>query len=313
MAMQTQLKTLGVDVAKDWLDIDDGERHWRIDNNARAIGAFLRQLEAPVQLAIEASNRFHLLMVEAAIDAGHRVYVIDPYRLSRYREGVGVRAKTDPLDARLLRRYLLAEGAHLRAYQAPPAAVQRLLELLQARAKLSEAKTSLRLALQHVTPLAATRRALVRRLDLAMQQIDQHIGQCLNDAGYHDDYRRCLTVPGIGPLNAAALVAAYHRGSFCNADAFIAFLGLDVRVRESGRFRGKRKLTKRGNPQLRRLLFNGARSGSRTRHWNDAYAQLRERGLSTTAATVAIARKLARLVFAILRDQTSYHAKPSMA
>lgn len=311
--MQTQIKTLGVDVAKDWLDIDDGERHWRIDNTASCIAAFLRQLEAPVQLAIEASNRFHLLTVHAAIEAGHRVYLIDPYRLSRYREGVGVRAKTDPLDARLLRRYLLAEGAQLRAYQPPPAAVQRVFELLQARAKLSETKTSLRQALQHVTPLAATRRALLRRFDLALQLIDRQLGQCLNEAGYHEDYRRCLTVPGIGPLNAAALVAAYHRGTFCNADAFIAFLGLDVRVRESGRFRGKRKLTKRGNPQLRRLLFNGARSGSRTRCWNDTYRRLRERGHSTTAATIAIARKLARLVFAILRDQTTYHVNPSIA
>ena len=47
--------------------------------------------------------------------------------------------------------------------------------------------------------------------------------------------------PGIGPINAAALVAIFHRGVFSKSDAFIAFMGLDVRVRESGYFKGKRK------------------------------------------------------------------------
>ena len=62
-----------------------------------------------------------------------------------------------------------------------------------------------------------------------------------------------LSIPGIGSGNASALVVAYHRGSFAGSDAFISYLGLDVRIRESGYFRGKRKLTKRGEPELRRF------------------------------------------------------------
>jgi len=63
-------------------------------------------------------------------------------------------------------------------------------------------------------------------------------------------------IPGVGPLTAMALVAVYHRGHFRSVDAFIAFMGTDVRVRESGQSRGRRKLTKKGDPELRRLLFN---------------------------------------------------------
>ena len=47
-------------------------------------------------------------------------------------------------------------------------------------------------------------------------------------------------IPGVGPLT---MVATYHRGQFRSADSFIAFLGMDVRVRDSGKFRGQRKLT----------------------------------------------------------------------
>ena len=306
MAMPTRISILGIDVAKDWLDIYDGEQLKRIENTDQSVRAFVRELSGKVHLAVEPTNRFHLRIVQAAIKAGHTVYLIDPYRLSRYREGVGLRAKTDPLDAKLLHRYLLAEGPRLSPYRLPPKAVQTLYDLLRARGKLTETKTALGLALKHIGQLTATRRALLSRIDQALTVIDRKLLSCLHQAGYAQDYQRCLSIPGVGPLNAAALVATFRRGHFASADAFIAFLGLDVRVRESGQYKGQRKLTKRGNPELRRLLFNAARSGSLTPRWNTYYLTLRARGLSTTAATVAISRKIARLAFALLRDQTTY-------
>lgn len=308
MAMPVRISTLGIDVAKDWLDIYDGERLSRIENTEQGVRAFVRALSGEVRLAVEPTNYFHLRIVQAAIKAGHTVYLIDPYRLSRYREGVGVRAKTDRLDAQLLRRYLLAEVSQLSPYRLPPKAVQALYDLLRARAKLTATKTALGLALKGIGPLTATRQALLRRIDQALAVIDRKLLRCLHQAGYAEDYQRCLSIPGVGPLNAAALVATFRRGHFASADAFIAFLGLDVRVRESGHYKGQRKLTKRGNPELRRLLFNGARSGSLTQRWNPYYHALRARGLSTTAATVAISRKIARLAFALLRDQTIYRS-----
>lgn len=306
MAMRTTILTCGIDVARDWLDIDDGDEIRRIDNTRASIRDFLRGLGNEVQLAVEPTNRFHVTLVQLAVTAGHTVYLVDPYRLSRYRESVGVRAKTDTLDARLLRRYLLAEAANLRAYQPPPKAVQALSDLLRARAKLVETRTALALSLKHIKSLSSTRQALLCRIDQAIAVVDRKLQRRLREAGYAEDYRRCLTIPGVGPLNATALVATFRRGHFHNADAFISFLGLDVRVRESGQYKGQRKLTKRGNPELRRLLFNGARAGSLTPQWNAYYHELKARGLASTAATVAIARKIARLAFALLRDQTTF-------
>ncbi len=311
MTIRTQVISLGVDVSKHWLDIDDGDRISRVDNTAKDLRLFLQQLHGEVRLAVEPTNRYHLLIVQLALKAGHTVYLLNPYRLSRYREGVGVRAKTDPLDAKLLRRYLIAEAANLVPYRPPPKAVQRLYDLLRARGKLTKAKTALGLSLKHITQLASTRKALLNRIDQATALIDRKLLSLVNEAGYTKDYQRCLTIPGVGPLNAAALVATFRRADFRNSDAFIAFMGLDVRVRESGQYRGQRKLTKRGNPQLRRLLFNAARSGSLTKQWNNYYLALRQRGLSTTAATIAIARKIARLAFALLRDQTTFKIQPT--
>jgi transposase len=219
---------------------------------------------------------------------------------------VGERAKTDSRDAALLQRYLMAEAARLRPYRVPPKAVVALKELLRARARLTVTKGSIDQALGDIGSLSRTRTALTARLNAAIRLIDKKLARCLARSGYAADARRCQCVPGIGPLSGAALIATYYRGQFASADAFIAYLGLDLRVRESGRYRGQRKLSKRGDPELRRLLFNAARAGARTQHWRAYYERLRARGLSSTAATVALSRKLARIAFALLKNQTEF-------
>jgi transposase len=306
MAMQVTIELIGVDVSKAWLDISDGETVTRIDNARDSVRRYLRSLAGPMAIAIEATGAYHLLMMEAALSSGHKVYLVNPYQLSKYREAVGVRAKTDESDARLLYRYLAAERDRLVPFRLPPKSVQGLLRLLRARGRVTQAKTQLSLALGEIKELGPSRRALLKKMDHTLDVIDRKLMRHLTAAGYEHAYRHCLSIPGIGPLNAVGLVATYHRGQFATVDAFIAYLGLDVRVRESGKFTGKRKLTKRGDRELRRLLFNAARTAARLPQWKDHYERLRKRGLSTTAAYVALSRKLAKLAFALLRDQTTY-------
>jgi transposase len=308
MAMAVTVRYLGIDVSRDWIEVCEGERLQRVANRAADLKRFFRQLTGPVEIAVESTHSYHQAVMVAALGCGHTVYLVDGYKLSRYREAVGVRAKTDVKDAQLLARYVASEGRHLVPYSLPPQAMQRLQQLLRARARLSKSKVALRQSLAGIGELGSTRAALVRRIAEAIHLIDRKIKRCLRESGYAAEAARCEAIPGIGALNAAALVATFHRGRFHSADAFIAFLGLDVRVRDSGRHRGRRKLTKRGNPEMRRLLFNAARAGARTSRWKSYYEQLRARGLSSTAACVALARKIARVAFAMLRDQTKYAA-----
>ena len=308
MATVTAVRYLGCDVSQDWVDIGDGETVQRIENQRVALRRYFRSLAGPVKVALEPTHRYHLSVLESAELAGHAVYLVDAYRLSRYRDAVGVRAKTDQADALLLSRYLRAESDSLRRWQAPPKAVQRLRQLLQARARVTQSKVALDQSLRDIGSLTATRQALLRRLDAAIAVIDRQLWRCLEASDYAAAARRCRAIPGVGALNAASLVATYYRGVFRNADAFVAFMGLDVRVRDSGRYRGRRKLSKRGDPEVRRLLFNAARAAARTVRWKGYYERLRSRGLSTTAAYVALARKLARVAFALLRDGSEYRA-----
>lgn len=306
VAKRVEHYILGVDCSLEWLDIYHAheQRLERITNTASSIEAFLACCPGPLCIGIEATNSFHERFVEHAFSAGHIVYLLDAKRLNRYRDAIGQRAKTDPGDAYLAARYVARERTELRPFEPLSAPQRALWRVLKRRASLVQAKTQLRQSLCELGPLKRSTEALLRHFDRLIALFERRLHILARELGWSDAVRRCQQLPGIGPLSALAIVAAFHRGRFLDSDAFVAFLGLDVRVRESGRFRGRRKLTKRGDPEARRLLYNAASAASRTAQFKPLYQQLLNRGLSSTAAFVAISRKLVRVLFALLRDGT---------
>lgn len=125
--------------------------------------------------------------------------------------------------------------------------------------------------------------------------------------------RRLLTIPGIGALNATALVAAVGDArSFARGRDLAAWLGLVPRQMTTG---GKPRLlgiTKRGSRYLRKMLIQGARSSMPTLSRSNTRLGAWLRGLLSRAhpntAVVALAAKMARIVWALLRHERTYEA-----
>lgn len=308
MAMRVEPLLVGVDVSKAELVICEGKNQplTRLDNTRKAVRAWLKALPGQASIAVEATNTFHLILLEEAHRLGHTLYVVDGYRLNRYRQSIGGRAKTDASDARLLQRYLEREQADLRPWSPPPKGYVRIQQLLHRRAVLVKSKLALEQSLSQLPELKRSVKALIQKLAHLDVLIQKRLRQALKEHGWVNEQRRCQAIEGIGPLNAAALVMAFHRGPFKSSDAFIAFLGLDVRVRDSGQTRGRRKLTKQGDPELRRLLYLAAMHACRTPRWQAFYQRHLDRGLSRIQALVVLARKLARVAFALLKNQADY-------
>ena len=94
MAIPVQALLIGVDVSKATLAICLGPDQpvQTLDNDRNSIARWLAALPAgPVCIAAEATNTFHLDLVDLAHHAGHAVYLVDGYRLSRYRDSIGTR------------------------------------------------------------------------------------------------------------------------------------------------------------------------------------------------------------------------------
>lgn len=314
MAMPVVTHRIGVDVGKTelWFSVN-GEPAQRCPNERPAIRRWLRALDGPADFALEATNDFHLTLALEAYRLGHRVYLLNGYRLNRYRESIGGRAKTDAGDAQLLVRYLAREQADLRPWTPPPEGYQTLQKLLRRRATLVRARVMLEQSLRGVPELQASLKALTRQIARIDATLQRRLRETLGHAGWTAHTRRCQQIEGIGPLTGAALTMAFHRGAFRSSDAFIAFLGLDVRVRDSGQKQGRRKLTKQGDPELRRLLYLAAMQAKSKPAWNAYYQRCIARGLATTQALNALARKLARVAFTLMKNQTDYQPRtPSM-
>lgn len=312
MAKPVEQITLGIDTAKDQLVVYFWEQQRRLilANTRPEIRAFLRSLCGPVRLAIEPTNSYHLALIDEAQALGQTVYLINARQIAHYRRAVDQYHKSDPHDAELLARFLAHEAAQLRPYQPQHPKARQLWALIKRRATVVQAQKQLRLSLA-TAQLPA--KALFSQFNRLLQRIDQRLLQLINTLGWTDTYRYCLSIPGIGLLNAAALTAAFQRGAFANSDAFIAFLGLDVRLKDSGHFKGKRKLTKRGEPELRRLLYCAAQ-GATTHAPFKAYLQNQlDKGRSKTAAKVALARKLARIAFSLMHNQQPFKTDVSTA
>lgn len=302
---------VGVDVAKNELVIYHAEHDLMetIANTKASIKKWLKAQPASVAIAIEATNVYHVLFADLAYAAGCTVYMIGGYELSHYRKGVNVRAKTDALDARLLARYLKNEADDLRPWTPPSSLYRQLVSLFRRRAALVQARTGLVQSWANEPLLKSAFSAQVRSMQRLEALVEKAIRDLLEKAGLMGELKRCMKVEGIGFLTAARLLVTFQRGEFRNGDAFVAFLGLDLRVSKSGQKDGRRSLTKRGDGEARRLLYNAAMSAGRTAAWKPFYDDQRAGGLSTTQAFVALARKLARVVFALLKNQSEYQSK----
>lgn len=300
---------IGGDVASAHLDIaTHGQAQvQRIANNDSAIRQWLRQIPPGSRLAMESTGRYHLLLARLAYEHGLLVYVLNPRDVNHYARGVGQRGKTDRLDAQVIARYVANEHAELRCWQPAPPQLAELDSLLRKRAVVVRSLAALRQSLGDDPTGSKLLPALAAQIDKVLKALDQAVANAAKRIdGSEQALRSIMSVPGIGSLNGAALLSLFTRLTGARADAVVAFTGLDPRPMDSGNKRGVRRLSKRGPAELRRLLFNAARSASRTPAWRPIYERELAKGLPSTAAAVVLARKLVRVAFSLFKSQTTF-------
>lgn len=313
MAMETREFIIGIDVAKAELVVhfQSNGAQMSLSNTKPEIKKWLKQQPANTALCVEATNIYHLDVVEMAYENGFKVYVIDAFQLSNYRKGIGGRSKTDAGDAALLARYLEREGRELRPWTPPPAVYGKLQSLLRRRSALVTMRTALSQSWGNEQLLKEAFKSFAQQMEKLDLLVQKKLRELLKEAGLLKQVARCQAIEGIGFLTATALVMAFIRGEFKNSDAFIAFLGMDLRVSDSGQKTGRRRLTKRGCSEIRRLLHNASMSASRSAAWKQTYERYRNMGKATTEALVILSRKLARVAFALMKKEEEYVSKPA--
>lgn len=293
---------VGGDVSKVSVAFFVSGRLCHVPNTRRGLRRFLESLEPGSSVFLESTGRYHLLACRLCFELGIPVYVANPREFSYYRRSVEFRLKSDASDAEVLARF--GEKEHDRLVRwLPPSPRHALAQaLLRHRALLVKCRSALALSLQSGLAFPPSEEA-VRALGEAVDEAERVlVGLMREEPGY----ARLLEIPGVGPLTACAMVLAFSKGPFPSADRFVAFLGLDLRFSDSGQRTGRRRLSKRGDPLSRCLLYTAASSGVRTAAWKPFYERHLAKGMARVQALVAVARKMARVVWSILSKDTEF-------
>lgn len=303
---------LGIDVSKEtltcaWLEEETRRVCWEgtIANTPQGIRQLVRRVPAIDAWVVEPTGRYSQAVVRAGQAAGRQVLLAQPKRAKAFLAAVQPRAKTDRVDSRGLALYGLSAG--LRPFPVTSEAMERIEQLLAARKGISESIARLRQqqdALPHAAaPLAAAIAALVEQ----QRAVDRHLTAARDVLPVVTALQE---IPGIGPVTATAVALCLTTKQFAHPDQFVAYIGLDTRVRDSGQQKGRRALSKQGDGELRRLLSLCAQANIRSRDpenpFKAQYEREKAKGLTTTGALCAVARKLARTCWSLERHGTRY-------
>lgn len=304
---------LGVDVGKaelhgTWRDPETRRVRWQgaVPNTEAGIRQLL--LRAPgVALVVEPTGRYGEPLVRAAHAAGREVLLAAPRKARAFLWAEQPRAKTDRVDSAGLALYGLS--GRLRPYLLPRPAVDQVNQLLAARHGLSRSLAGLRQQ-RAALPLAAEALTpAIEGLERELKALDDRIEQAVKAEEVAAAVAALRAIPGIGPVSAAALAACLVTKRFTHPDQVVAYVGLDIRVHQSGRRRGQFGLSKHGDAELRRLLYLAAMAAAtctKDRTFADRYACEQAKGLTRTAALNAVARKLAKVAWSIVAHGSTY-------
>jgi len=302
---------VGIDVAKEKLDLarSDSDEVGVFGNDAAGITRIVELLNAakPATIVVESTGALERPLLEALLGAGLPVALVHPGRVRYFAKGLGILAKTDRIDARVLVEF--AKKAAPRLAERRSKNQTELRDLVACRRQLTAARTQ-----QSNRRQATFSKAALRSIDAVLKAIDKQIGSLdkqirdLIDAD--DDFKHMdkllRTVPGVGPTLSATLAADLHELGEADRQQVCALAGVAPFPDDSGTTIGKRSI-RGGRTDLRGVLYMATLAAIRAnpviKHF---FQRLRAAGKIKKVAIVACMRKLLSLLNAMIRDDLSW-------
>jgi len=300
--------TVGIDVSKARLDVHvhpSGES-FAVGNDEAGVAELvirLGRLDGLKTIGMEASGRYERLAVAALAEAALPVVVLNPAQVRHYGMAIGLRAKTDPIDASLIA--LFVEAVRPEPGMLGDAQTTELSALMARRRQLVGMLAAERMRRQQAPkgPVRLSLARVVTSLEDALRDLDAHIDTTVRGTPVWREREDLLaSVPGIGKTIARTLLAELPELGTLTPKQAAALAGLAPYTRQSGKWRG-RSFIGGGRTAVRTALFMGALVAARH---NPTLKAFRDRlvaaGKPKLVAIIATARKLLIILNAILRD-----------
>ncbi len=312
MSNRNEEKYVGIDVSKTQLDVAVGQvgETWRAGNTDEGIAKTverLKRLEVSL-VVVESTGGLERKLLRELQLAGVSFTLTNPHRVREFAKSVGLLAKTDKIDARLLARF--GEAIRPTPTLLPSEAEQLLSALIARRSQLIDFRTAEtnRLASAHPSVQGSIQQ-LIGQLEEQIAQLDQQIDQFIS---HHPDFKDkdeiLQSAPGIGPISSAILIADLPELGRLDRKKIAALVGVAPFNNESGGWHGKRR-TKGGREAVRKILYMATLAATRFNPEIKAfYQQLVKRGKHKKVALVACMRKFLTILNAMLRSSSPWRS-----
>jgi transposase len=304
---------LGIDVSKDTLvatlvDPTTRKPRWTqsFPNTEAGIRKLLARTPAAVSWVLEPTGRYSLPVVKQAQAVGRTVLIADPKAAAHYLKSLSPRAKTDRIDSVGLALFALDRS--LRPYPVKSAPLEEVDQLLSARKGLADAISRLKQQLRELPHAAGPLQQALDALTKQQAELERQIAQRTKSEPALARVAELDRVHGIGLITATTAASRLSARGFARVEQWVAYLGLDIRIRQSGKRKGAWGLTKQGDAELRRLFYLCAKSTvtRKTSPFAAQYERELKKGMKKTQALCAVARKMAKVVWSLYEHGGRY-------
>ena len=285
---------VAIDVSKSTLQVQDDHRAFAVDNDHKGHRKLLSHLKTCTNplVVFEASGGYERALLESLHKAAMPLAMVNPARVRDYARSEGVRAKTDPIDTRMILSF--AKSKALRAMEAPSQTCLKLAALLDRRGHLVEQLAREKNRLQNSEAfIHRSIKRMIKILEKEILVIDKAIDELVgSDPGLKSRSEIIQSVKGVGKVTAWTLLAYLSEIEELNRNRLVALAGIAPFNRDSGKFSGKRAIIG-GRAKVRKCLYMAAHTAASCNPVIAAYVQgLRDRGKPYKCAIVAAMRKL---------------------
>ena len=312
----SQSSIVGVDISKSSFDAQwcDSQVHAQcFKNDESGFDEFVSRIPSNAHVVMEATGTYFVKLATFLYQAGRDVSVVNPAAPSYFARMKLMRTKTDSVDAGILRQY--GEGEELSLWRPADDVFIELNQLdthlVGLIGDLNRVTNRIEALSQCVTINEFTMRDLTSQrsdLKVRIKQCEKELDHRVRER-FSDLFDLLTSIRGIGKKSAIMFIVLTEAFTlFPDAKKFASYLGLSSFIKDSGTsVRGSGSISKMGSSRMRQLLYMGALAAKRKNKACVAFAdRLKANGKPPKVVRIAVANKLIRQAFAVIKNQESY-------
>jgi len=293
---------IAIDIAKDSLQVQAPNFACALNYDKDAINELIVRTPKATIIVFEATGGYERMLMQALIDRRIPYALVSPSRVRAFAKSEGIKAKTDPIDAKIILRF--AEQKQINPSNPPEPERAKIVALLDRRSHLSSMHTQEKNRRQNSDPqIHKDIDQCIDFIEGQIEQIDRRIRTLINEHTVMQTQSRLLqSTTGVGEMTAWSIIAYLGTISTMKRNQLIALAGLAPFNKDSGKTSKKRSI-QGGRAKVRRVLYMAAKTAAiHNPHIKKYVEGLRARGKPYKCAIVAAMRKMLIHAQSILKN-----------